>query len=87
MKFKAHQVADLVNGNVEGDDQISIDCLSKIENGQKGSLSFLGNPKYNKYLYSSNSSIIIIKDDFVLEKPREIIADFFFSVAPPTHLG
>lgn len=69
MKFKAHQVADLLNGNVEGDDQISIDCLSKIENGQKGSLSFLGNPKYNKYLYSSNSSIIIIKDDFVLEKP------------------
>ena len=68
MKFKAHQVADLLNGNVEGDDQISIDCLSKIENGQKGSLSFLGNPKYNKYLYSSNSSIIIIKDDFVLEK-------------------
>ena len=69
MKFKAYQVADLVNGNVEGNDQISINCLSKIENGQKGSLSFLGNPKYNKYLYSTDSSIIIIKDDFVLEKP------------------
>ena len=64
MKFKAHQVADLVNGNVEGDDQISIDCLSKIENGQKGSLSFLGNPKYNKYLSACRTSISKVLGSF-----------------------
>lgn len=69
MNLKAHQVADIVSGNVEGDDQISIDHLSKIEDGQKGSLSFLGNPKYNKHLYTSNSSIVLVKHDYVLDSP------------------
>ena len=69
MKFKAIQIADILNGKVEGDDQISIDSLSKIEEGKKGSISFLGNPKYNRFLYTTKSSIIIVKDDYVLEKP------------------
>ena len=69
MNFKANQIADILNGKVEGDDQISIDSLSKIEEGKKGSISFLGNPKYNRFLYTTKSSIIIVKDDYVLDKP------------------
>ena len=69
MNIKANQIADILNGKVDGDDQISIDSLSKIEDGKKGSISFLGNPKYNRFLYTTKSSIIIVKDDYVLEKP------------------
>lgn len=43
--------------------------LSKIEEGTPGSLSFLAHPKYLEYLYTSQSSIIILNEDFVLEKP------------------
>ena len=71
MNLKAYQVAEIVDGVVEGNDQISIDKLSKIESGEKDSLSFLGNPKYNNFLYSSKSSIIIISNSFVLDKPVE----------------
>lgn len=69
MNLKAYQVAEIVNGEVEGNDQVSIDKLSKIESGEEGSLSFLGNSKYNNFLYSSKSSIIIINKSFDLDKP------------------
>jgi UDP-3-O-[3-hydroxymyristoyl] glucosamine N-acyltransferase len=69
MNLKAYQVAEIVNGEVEGNDQVSIDKLSKIESGEEGSLSFLGNSKYNNFLYSSKSSIIIINKSFDLDQP------------------
>ena len=68
MKLVAHKIAEMLNGVIEGNDQIYIDKLSKIENGKKSSLSFLGNPKYNKYLYSSKSSIIIVDKKLKLDK-------------------
>ena len=71
MKLIAHKIAKMLNGVVEGNDQIYIDKLSKIESGEKNSLSFLGNPKYNEFLYSSKSSIIIIEKKLKLEKPIE----------------
>ena len=66
MNLKAYQVAKIIDGVVEGNDQISINKLSKIESGEEGSLSFLGNPKYNNFLYSSKSSIIIINKYMLL---------------------
>ena len=57
MNLKAYQVAEIINGVVEGNDQISINKLSKIESGEEGSLSFVGNTKYNNFLYTSKSSI------------------------------
>ena len=68
MKLKAYQVAEIVGGDVEGNDQVSIDSLAKIENGKEGSLSFLGNPKYKRFLDSSKSSIVIVADNFVSDK-------------------
>ena len=70
MKLSASDVASIVDGVVDGDKKSTITKLSKIENGDKNSLSFLGNPKYNEYLYSSNSSIIIVNKD--LETKKEI---------------
>jgi len=71
MKLFAHNIAKMLDGVVEGNDQIYIDKLSKIENGEKNSLSFLGNAKYNEFLYSSKSSIIIVEKNLKLEKPTQ----------------
>jgi len=69
MKLKAQEVADLVGGIVDGDKKSTITKLSKIENGESKSLSFLGNPKYNEYIYKSKASIIIVDKNFELKHP------------------
>ena len=69
MKLNAITIADMLGGIVEGNNKVFIDKLSKIESGEKNSLSFLGNPKYNDFLYTSNSSIIIIDKKLKIEKP------------------
>lgn len=69
MKLNANKIAEMLGGVVEGDDKISINKLSKIEYGDKQSLSFLGNPKYNNFLYTTNASIILVNKDLKLEKP------------------
>ena len=69
MKLKAYKIAEMLGGVVEGNDQTSINKLSKIENGDEQSLSFLGNSKYNNFLYTSNASIILVDNDLKLEKP------------------
>jgi len=67
MEFTARQIAEIINGTVEGNPEITVSKLSKIEDGEKGSLSFLANPKYSSFIYSTNASIIIVSDDFVPE--------------------
>ena len=52
MILKAHEIAVLVGGVVDGDGESRITKLSKIESGDYESLTFLGNPKYNEYIYS-----------------------------------
>ena len=69
MKLNAITIADMLGGIVEGNNKVFIDKLSKIESGEKNSLSFLGKPKYNDFLYTSNSSIIIIDKKLKIEKP------------------
>ncbi len=68
MKFTAKQIADFLNGKVEGDPKISVSDISKIEEGKDGTLSFLANPKYSKYLYTTDASIVLLNEDFELEK-------------------
>ncbi len=68
MKFTANQIADILEGTVVGDATIEVDKLSKIEEGQKGSLTFLSNPKYTHFIYSTNASIAIVNNEFVPEK-------------------
>uniref|UniRef100_UPI004047B480 UDP-3-O-(3-hydroxymyristoyl)glucosamine N-acyltransferase n=1 Tax=Polaribacter sp. TaxID=1920175 RepID=UPI004047B480 len=68
MKFTAQQIADLLEGDIVGNPNEEVSTLSKIEEGVKGSLTFLSNPKYNSYLYTTNASIAIVNKSFVPEK-------------------
>jgi UDP-3-O-[3-hydroxymyristoyl] glucosamine N-acyltransferase len=68
MKFTARQIAELIGGRIEGNPEVSVDRLSKIEEGEPGSLSFLANPRYNQYIYNTEASIIIINEDFIPER-------------------
>ena len=68
MKFKASHIASLLDGIVQGDSDVEVDKLSKIEEGEKGSLTFLANPKYKSYIYSTQASICIVGNDFKPEK-------------------
>ncbi|SCY02888.1 UDP-3-O-[3-hydroxymyristoyl] glucosamine N-acyltransferase [Nonlabens sp. Hel1_33_55] len=67
MKFKVQQIADILEGTVVGDPNIEVNKLSKIEEGSTGSLSFLSNPKYTSYLYSTKASAVIVNENFVAE--------------------
>jgi UDP-3-O-[3-hydroxymyristoyl] glucosamine N-acyltransferase len=69
MKFTANQIAQILEGEIEGDSESEVSKLSKIEEGVNGSLTFLSNPKYNSYLYTTEASITIVNDTFKLDKP------------------
>ncbi len=68
MEFTASQIANLLEGEVEGNPDIAVHKLAKIEEGEKGSLTFLANPKYTHYIYSTEASITIVNKDFVPEQ-------------------
>ena len=69
MEFNANQIAALLNGTVEGNPDTVVNSLSKIEDGEAGSLAFLSNPAYAQYVYSTDASVIIVNKDFKPEKP------------------
>jgi UDP-3-O-[3-hydroxymyristoyl] glucosamine N-acyltransferase len=69
MEFTAKQIADILGGTIEGDENAKVSSLSKIEEGIPGSLSFLANPIYTQYIYSSKASVVIINESFTPEKP------------------
>jgi UDP-3-O-[3-hydroxymyristoyl] glucosamine N-acyltransferase len=63
MQFTAKDIAFMLNGTVEGDPLAAVNKLAKIEEAEQGSLSFLANPKYEQYLYTTGASIIIVNND------------------------
>ncbi|MFT3737587.1 MAG: UDP-3-O-(3-hydroxymyristoyl)glucosamine N-acyltransferase [Breznakibacter sp.] len=69
MKFTAEQIAGLLHGKVEGDPSETITGVSKIEEGKPGTLAFLANPKYNRYIYTTEASVVLVNDDFIAENP------------------
>lgn len=69
MTFSALQIAQIINGKIEGDDSVTVDSFGKIEEAGKGQLSFLANPKYEDHLYSTLASIIIVNESIVLRQP------------------
>lgn len=64
MKFTASQIATILEGEVDGNPEIEVSKLSKIEEGEAGSLTFLSNPKYTSYIYSTDASITIVDKNF-----------------------
>jgi UDP-3-O-[3-hydroxymyristoyl] glucosamine N-acyltransferase len=69
MQFTAQDISFLLNGTVEGDPLVTVNQLAKIEEGAAGSLSFLANPKYEQYLYTTNASVVIVNNDLQLSGP------------------
>lgn len=69
MEFTAAQIAGLLNGEIAGNPDVSVSSLAKIEEGQTGTLSFLSNPKYENYIYTTGSSICIVNNSFTPSKP------------------
>ncbi len=69
MELTAAQLAALVNGQVEGDENVKVSTFAKIEEGHPGALSFLANPKYTHFIYSTESSVVLVRKDFVAEEP------------------
>ena len=69
MEFTAKQIAELIEGRIEGDENAKVSSFAKIEEGREGAISFLSNPKYTHFLYDTKSSVVLINEDVTLEKP------------------
>jgi UDP-3-O-[3-hydroxymyristoyl] glucosamine N-acyltransferase len=69
MEFTAKQIAELIQGRIEGDENAVVNTFAKIEEGKKGAISFLSNPKYTHYVYDTESSVVLIDEEVKLEKP------------------
>lgn len=68
MEFTAKQIADLINGTIEGDPNVTVSSFGKLEDATSGQLAFLANPKYEDFLYSTKASVIIINATLQVEK-------------------
>ena len=68
MEFTAKQIAEYIQGVIEGDENATVHTFAKIEEGIPGAISFLSNPKYTHYIYNTESSIVLVNKDFVPEK-------------------
>jgi UDP-3-O-[3-hydroxymyristoyl] glucosamine N-acyltransferase len=82
MQFSAVQIAQLINGVVNDGQNIMVHSFGKIEDAVEGQISFLANPKYEEYLYTTNASIVIVNNNFVakqLIKPTLIKVDDAYS--------
>lgn len=71
MEFSAKQIAQFVQGVIEGDENATVNTFAKIEDGKPGAISFLSNPKYTHYIYDTKSSIVLIDKSVELEKPTK----------------
>ncbi len=68
MEFTAKQIAEFLGGKVEGNGDARVSDFAKIEEGRPGALSFLSNPKYTHYIYTTESSIVLVNNDFKAEQ-------------------
>ena len=69
MKFAASQIGEILQGTIEGDATVCVDRLAKIEEATEGSITFLANPKYTHYIYTTGASVVIVSKDFVPSAP------------------
>lgn len=72
MKFTALQIANVLQGDVEGNPEVEVHKLSKIEEGEEGSITFLANPKYKHHIYTTKASVAIVGRNFEPESPLTV---------------
>lgn len=80
MEFTTQQIAHLVGGQVKGDESLKIHKLAKIQEADKGSISFLSNPKYENFIYSTDAGAVIVNKNFI---PRNEIKATLILVDDP----
>lgn len=80
MKFSVEQIAEILEGEVEGEGGVLIDHFAKIEEGKPGSISFLANIKYEPYIYSTESSAVIVSKEFI---PKNAVKTNLIRVKDP----
>jgi len=80
MEFSVHQIASLLGGIIEGDKEIMIDGLGKIEDASSNQLSFLANPKYEQFIYSTKAGAVMVSKDFM---PSRLVATTLIKVDDP----
>ena len=68
MKFTISQIAQIINATIEGDENLEISSLGKIESAEPGNITFLANPKYEEFVYTTKASAIILAEDFKLKQ-------------------
>jgi UDP-3-O-[3-hydroxymyristoyl] glucosamine N-acyltransferase len=69
MEFTIDQVAGMLGGEVKGNGSETINMLAKIQEAKKGQITFLSNPKYEQYIYTTQASAVIVNRDFIPKKP------------------
>ena len=69
MEFSAEMIASFLEGEIDGNKEVKVSSLAKIEEAKPGSLAFLSNPKYEHYIYSTEASIVIVNRSFVPARP------------------
>ncbi len=91
MEFTVQEIANILNGKVEGDPEIKIHGFSKIEEGKEGTLSFIANPKYTKYIYDTNASVVIVNNELSFTDAVKTtlirVSDAYQSFAKLLHLA
>jgi UDP-3-O-[3-hydroxymyristoyl] glucosamine N-acyltransferase len=69
MQFSALQLATMLDGKLEGNPDVKVSNIAKIEEAGEGMLSFIANPKYEEFIYTTNASILIVNESLVIERP------------------
>jgi UDP-3-O-[3-hydroxymyristoyl] glucosamine N-acyltransferase len=69
MEFTIDQIALMLGGEVKGNGSETVNMLAKIQEAKKGQITFLSNPKYEQYIYTTQASAVIVNKDFVPRKP------------------
>ncbi|HTF19301.1 MAG TPA: LpxD N-terminal domain-containing protein, partial [Chryseolinea sp.] len=80
MEFTVNQLASILSGQVKGDGSEKITMLAKIQDAKKGQISFLSNPKYEQFIYTTQASAVIVSKDFV---PRRELSATLILVDDP----
>lgn len=68
MEFTAKQIAELIQGRVEGNENATVNTFAKIEEGKEGAISFLANAKYTHFIYETKSSVVLVDESLKLDK-------------------
>lgn len=71
MEFTAKQIAEILEGTVDGNPEVKITSFARIESGKPGTICFFANPKYEQYVYTSKADIIIVNKTF---EPKQAVS-------------